>query len=76
VLTDDGGRVDLNDSTIVGDDHRGLTVHLRPGLPQGFYTVSWQNVATDGDGLTGSYRFGVGIIHPLNVEPLESGDTD
>jgi copper transport protein len=31
-------------------------------LPSGIYTVTWQVIAQDGDAVTGSFRFGVGVV--------------
>ena len=47
-----------------------MTVSLRPGLSPGLYTVSWQNLSEDGDGLTGSFQFGIGVA------PVAGGSTE
>lgn len=66
VLNVDGDRVDNRDSSVPRDDLRQMTVTLPP-LPDGTYTVSWQNVsAVDGHGLRGWYVFSVG--EPLDAE--------
>ena len=69
VFASDGTRADLDDSRILSDDEKGLTVSLRPGLGRGTYSVSWQNLAKDGDGLTGSFRFGIGEVPATTDAP-------
>lgn len=75
VLTSDGARVDLDDSALLPDSETALAVDLQPGLPPGTYTVSWQNLSQDGDGLAGSYQFMVGggatISMTVNVGGME-----
>ena len=44
-----------------GDEHE-LRVPLRPGLPDGIYTVTWRTTSTaDGHSTGGSFAFGVGV---------------
>ena len=59
VFTADGVRVDQNDSRILADNDHSMVVSLRSGLGEGAYSVSWQSLAPDGDGLTGSFQFGI-----------------
>ena len=70
VLDTNGNRVDMDDSAILVDDETALKVSLRPGLGTGTYTVSWQNLSQDGDGLAGSFAFGIGQA------PATSGTTE
>ncbi|MEA2640824.1 MAG: copper transport protein [Chloroflexota bacterium] len=72
VLDSNGHRVDMNDSTVIGDDNSGMTVSLQPELPSGLYLVSWQNLSEDGDGLTGRFTFGVGMTPPNGGSPSEA----
>ena len=64
VVAQDGSRVDLNDSHIIGDDNSGLVVSLQPGLSDGSYIVNWANVSNSYAGLYGTFIFGVGIAAP------------
>ena len=59
VFTADGVRVDQNDSRILSENDHSMVVSLRSGLGEGAYSVSWQSLAADGDGLTGSFQFGI-----------------
>jgi len=76
VLTEAGQRVDMDDSVLTGDDNTGLMVHLQPNLPAGLYTVSWQNLSEDGDGLTGQYKFGIGMAAPMSDPAMMDDDED
>lgn len=49
-----------------------LSAAVRGRLPDGVYTVDWQVVSDDGDGVTGSYQFAVGAAA---TGPLATGAT-
>ncbi|MEO8082845.1 MAG: copper resistance protein CopC [Ardenticatenales bacterium] len=49
-------------TTIEAADPRRMTVPLKPGLPDGLYTVQWTAVDNaDGHATSGSYTFSVGV---------------
>jgi hypothetical protein len=55
-------RVDSN-SRVTPDDHYLMVVSLRPGLPDGLYTVAWLNLSeADGHTLSGAYPLIVGAF--------------
>jgi methionine-rich copper-binding protein CopC len=64
VFDANGVRIDLNNSSIPAGSPRGLTVGLPPDLSPGVYRVSWRNLSVDGDGLDGSFSFGVSAAAP------------
>ena len=45
-------------------DVRKLVIPLKPGLPDGDYTVRWRIVSTDGHIISGVLAFGVGTGRP------------
>jgi copper transport protein len=74
VLASDGTRVDTDDSAYVGDNDAALKVSLRPNLAAGTYTVSWQSLSYDGDGVAGSFSFGVGAAASDETDERELND--
>jgi copper transport protein len=76
VIDASGVRVDLDNSVIPTDAPQALTVHLRPNLPEGVYLVTWQNLSEDGDGLNGSFRFGIGTAAPASSGGDDHGTHD
>ncbi|MCC9740418.1 copper resistance protein CopC [Streptomyces sp. MNU89] len=61
VLAPDGGRADTGEPRDLGTG--GTVRHgvaLRPGLPDGTYTVAWRAVSADGHPVSGAYTFSVG----------------
>jgi copper transport protein len=56
-------RVDQGNSRVTPDDHYLMVVSLRPGLPDGLYTVAWRNLSeADGHTLSGAYPLIVGAL--------------
>ncbi len=54
-------RVDTEDSKVIPGDPQAMQVSLKPGLPDGPYTVIYKNTsAEDGHSLRGSFSFLVG----------------
>jgi copper transport protein len=61
VLGPDGSRVDNNDPHNADGDTQSLAVTLKPGLPDGVYTVSTKVLsAIDGHVVDGAFTFGIG----------------
>ncbi|QBD78552.1 hypothetical protein EPA93_22170 [Ktedonosporobacter rubrisoli] len=61
VFNKDRQRVDAGDSHIAPNDTYSLIISMRPGLPDGPYTVVFRNVsAEDGHEVQGSFSFVVG----------------
>src|SRR5215210_8355550 len=61
VFDKNGSRVDVGDSHLLPGEPRALEVSIKPGLPDGFYTVTYKNVsAEDGHVIKGSFGFVVG----------------
>jgi copper transport protein len=66
VLAPDGSRVDKNDPHLVNGDTASLGVSLKPGLPDGVYTVSTRVLsAVDGHVVEGAFTFGIGTTPTL-----------
>jgi copper transport protein len=62
VFGPDGSRVDNNDPHNVGGDPSSLGVSLKPGLPDGVYTVSTRVLsAVDGHVVDNAFTFGIGL---------------
>lgn len=62
VFGPDGSRVDNNDLHNVGGDPSSLGVSLKPGLPDGVYTVSTRVLsAVDGHVVDNAFTFGIGL---------------
>src|ERR671923_1983973 len=62
VFGPDGSRVDNNDPHNVGGDPSSLGVSLKPGLPDGIYTVSTRVLsAVDGHVVDNAFTFGIGL---------------
>ena len=60
----DGQRkeVETGAPAVAGSDPLSLVEQLRPGLPQGVYTVSWKTTsAVDGHVTGGAFAFGIGV---------------
>lgn len=85
VVDKDGQRVDSGDSRGIQGDPKGLVVSLKPGLPDGPYTVIFKNVsAEDGHTVKGSFAFlvgagqlptGAGVISPLDLAEQQTTAT-
>jgi copper transport protein len=70
VLDSQGGRVDQGNSVVDSTDPTTMSVLLSP-LPDGTYTVAWENVSTiDGHRVVGSFVFSVG--EPISGAPPTS----
>ncbi|HEX2557954.1 MAG TPA: DUF4149 domain-containing protein, partial [Nitrososphaera sp.] len=72
VVGSDGNRVDNNDPHNVEGDTASIGVSLKPGLPDGTYTVSTRVLsAVDGHVLDNAFTFGVGA--GVKAGPAPSG---
>ncbi|MEU9140175.1 copper resistance protein CopC [Streptomyces sp. NPDC048404] len=65
VLDPKGGRVDAGNASGLGGDTYGLK--LRPGLPDGTYTVTYQVVSADSHPVSGAFTFSVGAPSQTSV---------
>jgi copper transport protein len=65
VLDPKGGRVDAGGASDLGGDTYGLK--LRPGLPDGTYTVTYQVVSADSHPVSGAFTFSVGAPSQTSV---------
>lgn len=68
VVAPDDSIADMSDSALDLSDpeRKRVTVSLKPGLPDGTYTVQWTSVsAEDGDIDNGSFTFTVGVASPV-----------
>ena len=62
VLDSTGSSVARGPAAVPPGDEHELRVPLRPGLPDGVYTVTWRTTSTaDGHSTGGSFAFGVGV---------------
>ena len=62
VLDSTGSSVARSPAAVPPGDEHELRVPLRPGLPDGVYTVTWRTTSTaDGHSTGGSFAFGVGV---------------
>jgi copper transport protein len=82
VLDQNGSRVDSGDSQGVPGEPKSMRINLKPGLPDGAYTVIYKNAsAEDGHIIKGNFSFLVGAGElPVNTmgSPLdlaEQGNT-
>ncbi|WBB58009.1 copper resistance protein CopC [Streptomyces sp. WMMC500] len=81
-LSDDAIRVldpDGNDVTKGGSGHADgdastATTALRPGLPDGTFTVVWKAVSADSHPISGAYTFSVGKPSETKVAVSEAGE--
>ncbi|CAL9520923.1 hypothetical protein SUDANB105_03809 [Streptomyces sp. enrichment culture] len=71
VLDPKGGRVDTGEPT--GTGGATYSVKLKPGLPDGTYTVSYQVVSADSHPVAGAFTFSVGA--PSETTVTVSGET-
>ena len=72
VLNVAGERVDNADSAVDANDLTVMSISL-PALPNGTYTVTWQNLSTvDGHSKRGSFIFSVG--EPLSAAAVMTAD--
>jgi copper transport protein len=72
VIGPDGNRVDNNDPHNVDGDTASLGVSLKPGVPDGTYTVSTSVLsAVDGHLLDNAFTFGVGLGTKLSGSASE-----
>ncbi|MFE9875721.1 copper resistance protein CopC [Streptomyces sp. NPDC005784] len=65
VLDPKGKRVDAGGASDLGGDTYGLK--LRPGLPDGTYTVTYQVVSADSHPVSGAFTFSVGAPSQTSV---------
>ncbi|MFL6495019.1 MAG: copper resistance protein CopC [Nitrososphaera sp.] len=67
VIGPDGNRIDNDDPHNVDGDTASLGVSLKPGLPDGTYTVSTKVLsAVDGHSVDNAFTFGVGLATTLS----------
>ncbi|MFD8740762.1 copper resistance CopC/CopD family protein, partial [Streptomyces sp. NPDC059618] len=67
VLDPKGDRVDAGGASDLGGDTYGLK--LRPGLPDGTYTVTFQVVSADSHPVSGAFTFSIGAPSQTSVSP-------
>ena len=48
------------DTAMLSHGNQAVTIPVRSALSEGVHTINWQVTASDGDVMTGSYRFAVG----------------
>jgi copper transport protein len=58
----DGRRVDLDDLSFPSDDPPTMAISIRPGLPDGTYTIHWHTFAKDTHTLDSRIGFAVGAF--------------
>jgi copper transport protein len=72
VIGPDGNRIDNDDPHNVDGDTSSLGVSLKPGLPDGTYTVSTKVLsAVDGHTVDNAFTFGVGLATQLSGHAAE-----
>jgi copper transport protein len=64
VTNDQGQDVTASAAHTEPDDVRALVIPLKPGLPDGDYTIRWQIVSTDGHIISGVFAIGIGAGRP------------
>jgi copper transport protein len=64
VMNDQGQAVTAAAAHTAPNDVRALVIPLKPGLPDGDYTVRWQIVSTDGHIISGVFAIGIGAGRP------------
>jgi copper transport protein len=69
VLDPKGGRADTGEARGTGATY---TVKLRPGLPDGTYTVSYQVVSADSHPVAGAFTFSIGAPSATTVSVPEA----
>ncbi|MFJ8232680.1 copper resistance protein CopC [Streptomyces sp. NPDC094448] len=75
VLGPSGQRADTGSVRDLSADGRVVhAVGLRPGLPDGTYTVAWQAVSADSHPISGAFTFSIGAPSATTV-PLPGGET-
>jgi copper transport protein len=74
VLDQNGQRVDENNTGFIQNEKKSMQIGLKPGLPDGSYTViSFAASATDGHVVKSSFAFGVGVgtLPVTNTSPID-----
>ncbi|WP_408055853.1 copper resistance CopC/CopD family protein [Streptomyces lycii] len=68
VFDPEGRRVDAGEPKALGGGAARYGVELRPGLPDGTFTVAWQVVSTDSHPISGAFTFAVGAPSESTAE--------
>jgi copper transport protein len=74
VLDPDGNDVTKGSSGHVDGDARTATTALRPGLPDGTFTVVWKTVSADSHPISGAFTFSIGKPSKTTVAVSEAGE--
>ncbi|MGW2329986.1 copper resistance CopC/CopD family protein [Streptomyces sp. NPDC001700] len=77
VLDPKGKRVDTGKTAHVNGQSSTAAAALRPGLPDGTYTVAWKAVSEDSHPVSGAFTFSIGAPSKTSVKAPsgESGDS-
>jgi methionine-rich copper-binding protein CopC len=70
-----GAHVDQGDKAQPAGDQTLLTVSLKPGLPDGVYTVKWSALTEDNGKTSGEFQFGIGLSSAPAVAPPNTVST-
>ncbi|AZM47201.1 hypothetical protein DMB38_16600 [Streptomyces sp. WAC 06738] len=74
VLDPDGNDVTKGGAAHVDGNTKTATTALRPGLPDGTFTVVWKTVSADSHPISGAFTFSVGKPSKTTVAVSEAGD--
>lgn len=74
VLDPDGNDVTKGGAAHVDGDSKTATAALRPGLPDGTFTVVWKTVSADSHPISGAFTFSVGKPSKTTVAVSEAGE--
>ncbi|WP_326796976.1 copper resistance protein CopC/CopD [Streptomyces sp. NBC_01808] len=74
VLDPDGNDVTKGGAAHVDGNAKTATAALRPGLPDGTFTVVWKTVSADSHPISGAFTFSVGKPSKTTVAVSEAGE--
>ncbi|WP_407566161.1 copper resistance CopC/CopD family protein [Streptomyces sp. 184] len=74
VLDPDGNDVTKGDAGHVDGNTKTASTALRPGLPDGTFTVVWKTVSADSHPISGAFTFSVGKPSKTTVAVSEAGE--
>ena len=74
VLDPDGNDVTKGGAAHVDGNSKTATTALRPGLPDGTFTVVWKTVSADSHPISGAFTFSVGKPSKTTVAVSEAGE--
>ncbi|AUH41960.1 copper resistance CopC/CopD family protein [Streptomyces sp. CMB-StM0423] len=74
VLDPDGNDVTKGGAAHVDGNAKTATTALRPGLPDGTFTVVWKTVSADSHPISGAFTFSVGKPSKTTVAVSEAGE--